>query len=149
MDPSNHTRRSPPQPVMHIIEDTLKSYRSLTAKIKSKQSALDRLEQVPPRSVKTNIFLSVSRELDEAGKADPLRNKFAEKIADNEAKLTAIIKESTKHELELLKTKLDGLYDAVVEEISSFTAKCIHRSSHQEYRGKKHSHRPTGYTQWH
>ncbi|KAI9919555.1 hypothetical protein PsorP6_017232 [Peronosclerospora sorghi] len=92
----------------------------MTAKIKSKQSALGRLDQDSPCSVKTNISLSVSKELDEAGKADPLRNKFSDQLTDNEAKLTAIIKETTKHELELLKTKLDALYDSAVEEISSF-----------------------------
>lgn len=50
MDPGNPTRSSPPQPVMNIIESTLKRYRILTAKIKSKRAALQRLESGPPRS---------------------------------------------------------------------------------------------------
>ena len=102
MDLSNMTRRSPPQIVMNIIESTLKKYRNLSAKIKSKQTALQRLELGPPRSVKTKISLNVSKDLENTDSANNLRAKFNEQPVDNENALASIIKEATAIELELL-----------------------------------------------
>lgn len=120
MDPGNPTRSSPPQPVMNIIESTLKRYRILTAKIKSKRAALQRLESGPPRSVKTKISLNVSKDLDGTEAATALRAKFDVQLALNETALAAIIKDTTVAELKQLEHELHQLAESRSSEISDF-----------------------------
>lgn len=120
MDPSNPTRSSPPQNVLSIIDSTVKRYRNLTARIKSKQLALQRLEQGPPRSVKTKISLTVSKELENTDSAASLRAQFNQQLVENEKSLAEIIKTATTAELNLLQTELETLSVNAIKEISSF-----------------------------
>lgn len=131
MDPGNPTRRSPPQPVLNIIESTLKRYRILTAKIKSKRAALQRIELGPPRSVKTKISLNVSKDLDGTDQGKALRAQFDAQLAENETALAAIIRATTVAELEQLERELPLLADTGSSEISDFY-KDVHTLLFQE-----------------